>query len=123
MTRTPTPSQARKVCLSSRIESVVRKTNTRSFQGSLALIQRRSHRIGAKGSADPPLADFGRHCQLVALVQKEQAAWVGQSALFSLASLMLTGFFSHVRPAVCRQVAYAKLQRSGVNKDGQQDVQ
>ena len=106
MTRTPTPSQARKVCLSSRIESVVRKTNTRSFQGSLALIQRRSHRIGAKGSADPPLADFclygGRHCQLVALVQKEQAAWVGQSALFSLASLMLTGFFSHVRPAVCR---------------------
>ena len=35
---------------------------------------------------------------IVALVQKERAAWVGHSALFSLASLMLKGFHMFVPP-------------------------
>ena len=39
---------------------------------------------------------------IVALVQKEQAAWVGHSALFPLASLMLTGFHMFVLPYVAK---------------------
>ena len=39
---------------------------------------------------------------IVALVQKEQAAFVGHSALFPLASLMLTGFHMFVLPYVAK---------------------
>src|SRR5262245_15201645 len=129
MTRTPTPSQAHKVCLSSRIESVVRKTNTRSFQGSLALwllCKGGPIELGQVGSADPPLADFclysGRHSQHRRVGAEGTGSWGGPLGALP-ARLAHVHVFSHVRPAVCRQVAeYAKHQRSGVNKDGKHDV-
>ena len=79
------------------------------------------------GSADPPLADFclygGRHGQHRCVGAEGTGSLCGPLGALPARHAHAHGF-SHVRPAVCRQVAeYAKHQRSGVNKDGQQDVQ
>ena len=72
----------------------------------MARIQRRSHRIGTSGIGRSTAGSFAFSVavmvNIVASVRKERAAWVGNSALFPLASLMPAGFHMFVLPYVAK---------------------